>query len=1517
MKLRILKKRIVESFFAFIVLFGFLPAVAMAVETYKFERMTPVLQQPWYFMAPSGLATDSKGFIYVSDLDGQCVKKFTPDGFLVTKWGSYGQNPGEFFQAIKIAIDKDDYVYVADSLNHRIQKFTSDGKFISVWGGTGESSADGAFGAPTGLVVDNKNSVIYVADKHNYRVQKLTLNGEFISKWGTQGTGDGQFTNLYAIAIDSAGNVYVADSDKNGVVNYCIQKFSPDGNFLLRWGTQGSGAGQFEDPTGIFIDKNDLVYVTDSKNHRIQIFDANGNLKKVWGGPADLSQYQNILAQIDEFYDLFINQLLPLLKTFQAELHAEDFKKQDWIDLIVKDAKDGTFNVPMDMTIDKDGNIYVADSLNQRIQKFRPDMEVLSVWGSSRDQTGMFKMPMSIATDGNFFYVADFKNHRIQKFTKDGKFVSAWGKLGLNSGEFQVPAGIVVKNGYVYVADTFNHRIQKFTTDGVFVSQWGSKGTGNGSFKLPFGIAADNSGYIYVTDLLNFRIQKFTVAGAFVKKFESAKIPFTSIPIDPIPYTGFIGISIDNSGYIYTANLLRNGFQKFDSNGKLIKEWGTKGEADGQFRLPFGITAANGFIYVTDTGNCRIQQFDVNGNFLQKMGKVGSDVGQFMIPGGISLDSDGRIYVADAGNNRIQIFKKGLDTEKKMKAIIIAGGGPYDGNSIWNETQMNANFAYRALTYQGFSKDSVYYLSSNTKLDLDNDGAPEVRADATGANLKTAITEWAAGADSLVIYFVDHGGDASLRMSASEILSASDLNSWLNTAQESIPGTVTFVYDACYSGSFLPVLAHPNRIIISSAAADQEAWFMTKGSVSFSNYFWTHIFNGSGVKAAYDLSRNAMGYSTTRQTALLDDNGDGVSDNNDGLLAQTTYIGNGTAIYTDAPVIGRVSAEQTLSSEQNTAELSACEIKSVNAVSHVWAVIRPPDYRQGGGNPITDLPSLDLQSGTDGCYKASFTQFKTPGTYQVLIYARDDKGNTSVPKQTAVIVRNPLRHKAVIVAGASENDKWWVAVEKGVRLAYDALIFQKYADNDIYLMSPVSIPEVGKIPMTPTLSNLQYAITSWGETDTQDMVVYLIGNGSDGVFNINPSETLLPTVLNGWLNDLQNSIPGKVVVVYDACRAASFLPSLIPPSGKERIVIAGSGRDESVYFLTHGGVSFSQYFWNRIWGGATVADAFKTGRDAFRLMSCKPQTPYMDDSGNGIGNEKGIDGTLAAATVLGAGIMPGDFSPTITTAEVLVIGKTSSVIRAAGAGSIDKVWAEVDICASAIMPDIPITELTEKKDLVYNPISKLYEGTYNNFSEKCRIVVYAADPKGNISPPISVDSVKAADPPIINPPVIEPSLTDTVTLSPLASVSSRTASASGTATGDGITERGFYWWIEPGPATGWGFVSGLVSEGGSGEGDFSLRLNDLKPVSTYYIRAYVRFGEQLLYSEKISFTTPLSGIMGDLNGDTQVDLSDAILGLRMLAGITVSVQPDADVNGDGKIGLEELVFILQKTAELR
>ncbi|HAO20726.1 MAG TPA: hypothetical protein DCQ37_09830, partial [Desulfobacteraceae bacterium] len=241
MKLRILKKRIVESFFAFIVLFGFLPAVAMAVETYKFERMTPVLQQPWYFMAPSGLATDSKGFIYVSDLDGQCVKKFTPDGFLVTKWGSYGQNPGEFFQAIKIAIDKDDYVYVADSLNHRIQKFTSDGKFISVWGGTGESSADGAFGAPTGLVVDNKNSVIYVADKHNYRVQKLTLNGEFISKWGTQGTGDGQFTNPYAIAIDSAGNVYVADSDKNGVVNYCIQKFSPDGNFLLRWGTQGSG----------------------------------------------------------------------------------------------------------------------------------------------------------------------------------------------------------------------------------------------------------------------------------------------------------------------------------------------------------------------------------------------------------------------------------------------------------------------------------------------------------------------------------------------------------------------------------------------------------------------------------------------------------------------------------------------------------------------------------------------------------------------------------------------------------------------------------------------------------------------------------------------------------------------------------------------------------------------------------------------------------------------------------------------------------------------------------------------------------------------------------------------------------------------------------------------------------------------------------------------------------------------------------------------------------------------------
>ena len=115
-------------------------------------------------------------------------------------------------------------------------------------------------------------------------------------------------------------------------------------------------------------------------------------------------------------------------------------------------------------------------------------------------------------------------------------------------------------------------------------------------------------------------------------------------------------------------------------------------------------------------------------------------------------------------------------------------------------------------------------------------------------------------------------------MNAAESLFASDLNSWLDSLQAAMPVTVTLIYDACNSGSFLPVVAGEKRILITSTSHDEDAYFITQGSVSFSNFFWTEIFNGNPIGKTFERSAQAIGQVTdlqTLQTPLVDGNGNG------------------------------------------------------------------------------------------------------------------------------------------------------------------------------------------------------------------------------------------------------------------------------------------------------------------------------------------------------------------------------------------------------------------------------------------------------------------------------------------------------------------------------------------------------------------------------------------------------------------------------------------------------------------
>jgi len=941
------------------------PFIVLSEEVYEFERMWPALEQPWYFNDPRGIAIDSSGYVYVADKDNHRIQKFTSNGQFVTKWGSWGNEDGQFNEPIDIAIDRSGYFYVLERGNARIQKFTSDGQFLTKWGGWG--NGDGQFKGPYGIAVD-KNSYVYVADTENARIQKFTSDGQFVTKWGSPGSGDGQFSSPYGlagIAVDSSGNVYIVDGG-----NCRIQKFTSKGKFIAKWGSEGNGDSQFNSPYGIAIDRSGDIYVTDYI--WVKKFTSKGQFIVKWG---------------------------------------RDYGSEN-----------GEFIYPRGIAIDNSGNIYIVDSGNARIQKLTSNGQFVTKWVSGGTGDGQFFGPEGIAVDSSgYIYVADTWNSRIQKFTSDGQFVTKWGSWET----FYAPYGIAVdSSGNIYVADTYNHRIQKFTSNGQFIAKWGSEGNGDGQFNYPHGIAVDSSGHVYVADNNNHRIQKFTSNGEFVTKWGSEGDGDGQ-------FNRPQGIAVDSSGNVYVADRYNYRIQKFTSDGQFITKWGSYGSGDGQFTEPIDIAIdRSGYFYVLERGNNRIQKFTSDGQFVTKWGSFGSNPGEFSYPEGVAISSDGKVYVSDTSNNRIQVFKPTsyIPSNKAMKAIVVAGSGPYKGNNLWDATEMNANFAFRVLTYQGYTNDTIYYLSSDINLDLNGDGKPDVDADATNSNLQSAITQWANDAESLVLYLTGHGGDGTFRMTETEILRAEDLALWLNELQETMQGLATIVYDACESGSFVSKLVPPSgkqRILITSTSPGEPAYFLSQGALSFSYPFWSQIFGGAKIYDAYVVGKDVIGVAVgagKSQNPEIDDNGNGIgNEKTDGDVARDKNIGKGFIIAGDIPSISTISQDQVLNGQ--TSATITVEVVTTGRITRVWAIVHSPDFTNPTDNPITELPTFDLTWDEQSRrYEGTYDGFTVAGTYTITVYAMNENMIISLPKTTKV--EQTLGEASIVLQSPSDGESF-------------------------------------------------------------------------------------------------------------------------------------------------------------------------------------------------------------------------------------------------------------------------------------------------------------------------------------------------------------------------------------------------------------------------------------------------------------------------------------------------------------
>ena len=289
-------------------------------------------------------------------------------------------------------------------------------------------------------------------------------------------------------------------------------------------------------------------------------------------------------------------------------------------------AGETALKAPGDVAIDAEGNLWVADKTNNRIERFDPKGNFLSKFGSYGTASGQLNRPASLAIGANGnIWVADANNNRIQEFSPTGQVLKTIGTFGPGEKQFSGPEGIAVDyRGNVWVADTGNGRLQEYTENGSFVKFAGSKSAGSGQLGEPTGIDVGPGGDMWVADWQNNRIKVFNQAGEFVRQF------------------------------------------------------GEYGTGSGQFKNPDAIDVDNsGNVWVSDTANGRVQLFNQAGQYVAKFGVAGPGSGQFgfIRPTGIATVGMGTIWIADPNNNRVQKWTYPVKEANDPSVDVVTSSG--------------------------------------------------------------------------------------------------------------------------------------------------------------------------------------------------------------------------------------------------------------------------------------------------------------------------------------------------------------------------------------------------------------------------------------------------------------------------------------------------------------------------------------------------------------------------------------------------------------------------------------------------------------------------------------------------------------------------------------------------------------------------------------------------------------------------------------------------------------------------
>lgn len=463
---------------------------------------------------PLFVYVDNSNNIIVNELGTNKVKKYSNSFELLTEWGGPGAEEGKFNIPRSTVQDSRGNYYVSDELNHRIQKFDSNGNFIEAYGSYG--SAQGQFAVQQGLSIDSQDR-LYVADTYNNRIQVFQTypSWQFLKSFGRYGVYE-PFNYLSfqpeimnhprGVYVEkSTGRVAVTDSSNNRVMVYNgyssnfsfyqsqngylgmslpthailesnklvvldshsrILRYNSvlnNTNLFTEFGSYRNSSSQFSNPQSVCVDQDTgNIYVSDSFNHRIQKFSADGQLLASYGGIGGPAGLGTAL---------------------------------------------GYFTYPKQTAVDEVGGLYVADFGNSRIVYKNP-------------LNGLFTLvvavdtPWGVATDGNGrIYVSSWNDNTIKVY-QNGVFVNSWSGVNTPGGKLNKPCelkfGTYQGQKALFVADCGNNKIQIYSPSGTYLGQLGAcdidplgdynENKAAGGMLLPYGVAIDGDGNILVGD---------------------------------------------------------------------------------------------------------------------------------------------------------------------------------------------------------------------------------------------------------------------------------------------------------------------------------------------------------------------------------------------------------------------------------------------------------------------------------------------------------------------------------------------------------------------------------------------------------------------------------------------------------------------------------------------------------------------------------------------------------------------------------------------------------------------------------------------------------------------------------------------------------------------------------------------------------------------------------------------------------------------------------------------------------